>query len=101
MISALLNFGLLAAVLNAVAGYPYQPRFANMKANAMCKSYPQPLSYHIHVTYMLTNDDQIATVSALRDQAASHFAPFLGDSPKCQGTEVEPSGRYGELPNIY
>lgn len=82
-------FGLLVA-------YPYQPGFAKLKSNVDCLKTPAPLSYHVHVTYMLTNDKQISDVSAFREVALKHFAPLLGENPVCQGTDVEPSGRYGK-----
>jgi hypothetical protein len=79
--------------------YPFQEKFRQMKANVDCHNSPAPLSFHVHVTYMLTNDDQIQEVSAFRDRAQAHFAPMLGSDPICQGTEIEPSGRYGEFIN--
>ncbi len=86
---------ILIAQVNA---YPYQARFASMKQNVNCQTYPQALSYHVHVTYMLTNDQQIESVQKFRDQAQKHFTPFFnGQDPVCQGTEVEPSGRYGKF----
>jgi hypothetical protein len=88
---------LVAAMLHyGVDAYPFQEKFAAMKPNVNCQTYPQPLSYHVHVTYMLTNDQQIEAVEKFREQAQNHFTPFFdGQNPICQGTEVEPSGRYG------
>eukprot|EP01031_Cornospumella_fuschlensis_P029250 gene29250-35309_t len=70
-------------------------RFSRLKANVDCQAVnPTVLSWHVHVTYMLTNDQQIKEVSKLRETAAEYFKPFLGEDPVCQGTDVEPSGRY-------
>jgi hypothetical protein len=82
--------------------YPYQSAFANLKSNVNCE-YPAVLSYHIHVTYMLTNDNEIEAVSKFRNETLDHFLPFWGLDPKCAGTDVEPSGRYdnGEFCMIY
>jgi hypothetical protein len=78
-------------------GYPFQERYRNMEATVDCYNYPTVMSYHVHVTYMLTNDDQIAAVSAFRDETQTHFAAMLGPDPVCQGTAEDPSGRYGTL----
>lgn len=92
------TLAILSVVLTlaSVLAYPYQPQFALLKPNVDCTKNPQPLSYHIHVTYMLTNEQQIQETSALRDRAIEHFKPFLGADPACPGTKLEPSGRYGE-----
>eukprot|EP01031_Cornospumella_fuschlensis_P029177 gene29177-35213_t len=91
------SFVLLVAsvfLLSAVA-YPFQERFSRLKANVDCQAVnPTVLSWHVHVTYMLTNDQQIKEVSMLRETATEYFKPFLGEDPVCQGTDVEPSGRY-------
>ena len=82
-------------LVGLVKAYPYQPSFAKLQANVDCQKNPTPLSFHVHVTYMLTNEQQIKDVQAFREVALKHFAPLLGDNPVCQGTDVEPSGRYG------
>lgn len=88
-------FALTIGYLFTANAYPYQPAFSKLKANVDCKSNPAPLSYHVHVTYMLTNEKQIQEVQLFREQAIKHFTPLLnGLSPVCQGTDVEPSGRY-------
>lgn len=86
---------LLLALLGAASAYPFQASFAKLEPNVDCHNSPAPLSYHVHVTYMLTNDQQIKEAQAFRETALKHFAPLLGDHPVCQGTDVEPSGRYG------
>lgn len=85
------------AFLSATLAYPYQKRYDSMEATVDCYKYPTPMSYHVHVTYMLTNDDQIAEASAFRDEAQAYFAPYLGPNPICQGTKEDSSGRYGEF----
>eukprot|EP01039_Chlorochromonas_danica_P000295 gene296-317_t len=86
-------------------GYPWKPEYKKAEPNVDCSqsAFPQPMSYHIHVTYKLTNQKEIADVSAFRDEAIAYFAPYLGDSPVCQGTDSDPSGRYdnGRLCAIY
>ena len=52
-------------------------------------------SYHVHITYMLTNEDQIAQAGALRDVAEKEFSQLLGPDYKCTGTAADSSGRYG------
>jgi hypothetical protein len=69
-------------------------------ANVDCSKFPQPLSWHVHITYMLTNDQQIADAASFRDDATKYFAPFLGADPVCPGTKLEPSGRYGKLKKL-
>jgi len=86
-----LALGLLAST--AVA-YPFQARYEKMAATVHCHDYPAVISWHVHVTYMLTNDEQIAEVVALRQLATEHFAPFLGSDPICPGTPDDTSGRY-------
>ncbi|RYH08174.1 hypothetical protein EON65_41100 [archaeon] len=92
-------FVLASAFLLSAVAYPFQERFSKLKANVDCQanSNPTPLSWHVHITYMLTNDQQIKEVSALRDRAAEYFKPFLGEDSVCPGTEIEPSGRYGKF----
>lgn len=100
MLNAFLTAGLLLAFTGLTVAYPHQKRYESMEATVDCHNYPAPMSYHVHVTYMLTNKNQITETSALRDEAQAHFAPFLGPEPVCQGTKEDPSGRYGELPQI-
>jgi hypothetical protein len=91
-----LIFVILAVFLCQMAvGYPFQSRFSNLRSTVNCNQFPPALSYHIHVTYMLTNEEQIKEVSSLRDDATKEFADLLGLNPICEGTEIEPSGRYG------
>ena len=87
---------LLLALIAAVCAYPWQERYAKLTPNVDCHNFPPVLSYHVHVTYMLTNNKQIAAASAFRDAANKHFAPMLDADPACPGTVEEPSGRYGE-----
>lgn len=91
----IVTFVFAIAFVGSLHAYPFQPAFAKLQANVNCHENPLPLSYHIHVTYMLTNDQQIKDVQIFREKALKHFAPLLGENPVCQGTEVEPSGRYG------
>lgn len=96
LVQKYLCFAFAALFCALASAYPYQPSFAKLQPNVDCHNTPTPLSYHIHVTYMLTNDQQIKDVQNFRDVALKHFAPLLGDDPICQGTDVEPSGRYGK-----
>jgi hypothetical protein len=89
-------FVALAVLVGMVAAYPYQARYKDMDTTVDCHKFPAVISYHVHVTYMLTNDDQIAEASAFREATQKHFAPFLGEDPVCQGTAKDSSGRYGE-----
>ncbi len=68
-----------------------------------CMNYPTIMSYHVHITYMLTNKAQIVRTRALQAEAAKEFAPLMDLDSKCQGTEKDPSGRYdnGKLCMIY
>jgi hypothetical protein len=70
--------------------YPFQEKFATLQANVDCQMSPQALFYHVRVTYMMTNEDQVNAVSALRDAAELEFADLLGEDPVCQGTVLEP-----------
>jgi aromatic ring-cleaving dioxygenase len=91
-----------AAVLFVVTvAYPYQARYKNMEATVDCHKYPAVISYHVHVTYMLTNDEQVAEASAFRDATQEYFAPFLGSDPVCQGTKEDSSGRYGTAKTMF
>ena len=49
--------------------------------NVDCHAFPVPMSYHAHITYMLTNDNQINKASELRRKALHAFADLLGDNP--------------------
>lgn len=76
--------------------YGYGEKYTTpQKANVDCQKSATPLSWHVHVTYMLTNDDQIEEVTKFREQAMEYFAPMLGSDPICRGTKEDPSGRYG------
>lgn len=66
------------------------------KATVDCSKAPTPISWHVHVTYMLTNDEQIKDVQEFREEAMKYWAPLLGDDPICRGTTFDPSGRYGK-----
>jgi aromatic ring-cleaving dioxygenase len=91
-----------AAVLFVVTvAYPYQARYKNMEATVDCHKYPAVISYHVHVTYMLTNDEEVAEASAFRDATQEYFAPFLGSDPVCQGTKEDSSGRYGTAKTMF
>lgn len=76
--------------------YPFQESFRQLLPNVDCNGSPNALSYHIHVTYMMTNEDQVREVSAFRGRTEEEFADLLGEDPVCQGTVIEPSGRYGK-----
>jgi hypothetical protein len=68
-----------------------------MTPNVDCSKAPPALSWHVHITYMLTNSKQIAGAIAFRQEAQKYFAPFFeGQDPVCPGTAEEPSGRYGK-----
>ena len=68
-----------------------------------CHENPHPMSWHVHITYMLTSPAQIAAAGLLRTKALTEFAELLGPHPECQGTEEDRSGRYdnGRLCAIY
>lgn len=66
----------------------------NKQATVDCHVYPTIMSYHVHITYMLTNQQQISAAIALRDIALDEFSDLLGSEPTCQGTVADPSGRY-------
>ena len=72
-------------------------------AEVDCKNHPTFMSWHVHITYMLTNPAQIEAAAILRSKALEEFSDLLGPDPKCQGTEEDPSGRYdnGRLCAIY
>jgi hypothetical protein len=96
-----LLFVFFSFIAVSIYAYPRQARFSQLKPNVDCKSNPPILSYHIHVTYMLTNDQQIKDVSAFRDRAAEYFwGKSQGKEHICQGTAIEPSGRYGNMRNF-
>lgn len=97
LVQKYLHFAVAALFCALASAYPYQPSFAKLQPNVDCHNTPTPLSFHVHVTYMLTSEQQIKDVQNFRDVALKHFAPLLGDDPICQGTDVEPSGRYGKL----
>lgn len=91
----------LLALFGLTVAYPHQKRYESMEKTVDCYNYPAPMSYHVHVTYMLTNKNQIAEASAFRDEAQAYFAPYLGSEPVCQGTKEDPSGRYGTPINFF
>ena len=68
-----------------------------------CRATPSIISYHVHITYMLTNPDEVTAAESLRGLALEEFADLLGDDPICQGTKEDESGRYdnGRLCAIY
>jgi len=86
----------IAALLVAFShAYPFRPEMKKLQPETLdCHNNPPVLSYHFHITYMLTNSKQITDVQTLRDQAMKFFAPMLGSQPNCVGTKVSPSGRY-------
>lgn len=43
--------------------------------------FPNPISWHVHVTYMLTNKEDINRAAAVREKARFHFKDHLG--PDC------------------
>ena len=91
--------------LLALLGVLVAPGFAHPGHKADdrvdCSDYPPVMSYHVHITYMLTNEDQIKEAGALREQALVAFKDLLGENPVCQGTEEDPSGRYGDYCFLY
>lgn len=92
----------LFALIDGVWGYPERIDRVSLKTNVDCSdgAYPTPMSYHIHITYMLTNSDQINSTATLRAEAESHFAPLLGDDKVCRGTSTDTSGRYGKNSSV-
>jgi hypothetical protein len=44
---------------------------------------PAILSWHVHITYFLTQPSNIQGALDLRSRTAQHFAPYLG--PECDG----------------
>jgi aromatic ring-cleaving dioxygenase len=64
------------------------------KKTVNCHAFPQIMSWHAHITFMLTSQDEIAKAVALREEAFKEFADLLGSQPVCQGTPEDPSGRY-------
>mmetsp|Transcript_11634 Transcript_11634/g.17653 ORF Transcript_11634/g.17653 Transcript_11634/m.17653 type:complete len:236 (+) Transcript_11634:90-797(+) len=92
----------LFAIINGVVSHPDRYT-SSLKDTVDCDSYPTIMSYHVHITYMLTNKDQIKRAGELREEALVVFADLLGEDPVCRGTSNDPSGRYdnGELCMIY
>lgn len=97
MMYLVVSIAVLFAFLDGIWGYPQRNDHSSLKTNVDCSdgAYPTPMSYHIHITYMLTNSDQINSTATLRAEAESHFAPLLGDDKVCRGTTSDSSGRYG------
>ena len=88
---------LLALALLPQQSAAYGEKYSHkMKANVDCGKFPPALSWHVHVTYMLTNDQQIQDAIEFRKEAQNYFSPYLGSDPICRGTAEDPSGRYGE-----
>ena len=82
-----LALGSLAAVVNAHSTkYPHMSNEMREEGRARLKEGDEPpviLSWHVHITYFLTQPDNIQGALDLRARAAEHFAPFLG--PECDG----------------
>jgi aromatic ring-cleaving dioxygenase len=101
----MVSFSSLAASLLLAAGVQSHPDSSSrgLKDTMDCAAYPPIMSYHVHITYMLTNKDQIAEATALRDVAQKEFSQLLGPDYKCAGTPADSSGRYdnGKLCMIY
>ncbi len=85
---------LLLIFLRVSLGYLSGHHSADDDASVDCHAFPQAMSYHAHITYMLTNKDQIDKAAELREEALQEFADLLGEEPICQGTPNDPSGRY-------
>ncbi len=67
------------------------------KALLNCSAYPQVMSYHTHIVFMLTSTSQIEKAEALREEAKVAFKDFMAADSACRGTAEDPSGRYGRL----
>ena len=57
---------------------PNKPTFLQGRIMTSVFEYPKPVSWHLHVTYMLTNDEQIQRAGKIREKAREHFKDFLG-----------------------
>lgn len=86
-----LAIGLLALTAGVLG---HEDPYTASLTDVDCHAYPTIMSYHVHITYMLTNKDQIQRTGELRDQALKEFANMLGPDPSCRGTQKDPSGRY-------
>jgi hypothetical protein len=79
----------LAALLLCAASIPRVSAYLNPNnkhrsadsATVDCHDWPAPMSFHVHITYMLTNDDQIQRAGELRSLALENFADLLGSDP--------------------
>jgi aromatic ring-cleaving dioxygenase len=54
--------------------------FQNLESQAEFK-FPTPISWHFHITYMLTNKEEVSKAIALREKAKAYFKDYLG--PDC------------------
>ena len=54
---------------------------SSLKDTVDCSAFPTIMSFHFHITYMLTNKDQIQRAGALREEALVAFADMLGEDP--------------------
>jgi hypothetical protein len=70
----------VAALVQRTAAHA--TKYTNLR-DVNCSAAPAVLSYHIHVVYSLTSDQQVAAAIALRASARAALAPYLG--PDCDG----------------
>lgn len=80
MITPLATFASFLGAFSSVSSHPDQYS-SSLKDTVDCSNYPTIMSWHVHVTYMLTNDDQIKRATALREEALKDFADLLGEDP--------------------
>jgi hypothetical protein len=59
--------------------HAHPTRYSRDKLRIGKDGVPQPLSYHVHLTYMASNEKQVQTAAALQDQARKHFKDYLGE----------------------
>jgi hypothetical protein len=97
MIAIALLVCVFALFSQETAAYGGKYDRTKMTPNVDCSKAPAALSWHVHITYMLTNSKQIADAIAFRQKVQKYFTPFFeGNDPVCPGTPEEPSGRYGK-----
>lgn len=94
----ILGAAVAAAVFSLAAAHSASMHHAVTDVN--CSAPPDILSYHVHIVYSVTDDEQIKRASELRDAARSAFAPYLGPDCVCA---TDPDCRYdnGRLCLIY
>lgn len=87
---------LAASIMSALAHSPFE--YSALDVN--CSAPPSILSYHIHIVYSLTDDQQVAAAEELRALAREAFKDYLGPDCSCAS---DPDCRYdnGRLCLIY